>query len=395
MSTLSESSQPALVANPVEAVRAIRPILEAQRSWADENARIAPAALKAARDADVFTLFAPREVRGTEATLPEITAICEELGYADPAVGWHAGNSAAVCRAALELPTEERERIFAGPHGPFGFSVVAIDAVATPVDGGYLLNGRWPFVTGCLDTTWVSLAGMVREDGAPRIIDGVRDVRTFIVPRHDCEVVRTWETASAMRGTGSHAVTVANAFVPESMTRRLPPRPFVCDRPLFRLPVLVPGAHVPAALSVGIARRVLDAAVDLVATKVSRMDGKAYRDNPSIQQRIGEAQAAVDGLSAALQAVSAEVWRSAEVGEVPPRIRGRMWATDLWVMDQSRNIVSGLLTVSTSAVYSNRNLVETGLRDIHAIGAASEHIRDLQLAYGREILGMEPGNPMY
>jgi hypothetical protein len=46
--------------------------------------------------------------------------------------------------------------VFAGPPGPYGFSIVR-GGMATPVDGGYRLTGRWPFLTGARDVTWAAV----------------------------------------------------------------------------------------------------------------------------------------------------------------------------------------------------------------------------------------------
>lgn len=47
----------------------------------------------------------------------------------------------------------------------------------TPTDDGYLLDGRWPFVTGALDAPWAAINAVVSSD------DPVPDVRLCLVPR--------------------------------------------------------------------------------------------------------------------------------------------------------------------------------------------------------------------
>jgi 3-hydroxy-9,10-secoandrosta-1,3,5(10)-triene-9,17-dione monooxygenase len=92
-------------------------------------------------------------------------------------------------------------------------------AEVTPVEGGYRISGRWGFSSGVDHCDWAFLGGLVPdpEGGAP-------DYRTFLVPRSDFEIDHNWDTLG-LRGTGSHDVTVKDAFRPRlphpSLQRRL------------------------------------------------------------------------------------------------------------------------------------------------------------------------------
>lgn len=260
---------------------------------------------------------------------------------------------------------------------------------ATPVEGGYRLTGAWQWVTGAKDLEWVALVGMVpaAEGGAP-------DPKLFVVPKRDLLMEDTWGVASAMRGTGSHAVRTEDAFVPAAYVAKVGGKPRI-QRPMYWLPQFVGGPVSTAALSIGSARLVLDEVKQLVATKVSRIDNVAFRDRPSMQRLIGEAAAELDILSAGMQSMTEEVWRHAQDGPVPPAIRGRMHTTSVMVMDRTRRLTSDLAVISTSALYSSRNLVETTVRDMHAMCASMEPIRSAVDDYGRLLLGMETTYPLF
>ncbi len=370
------------------AVKAIRPILMEHRFWADEHARMAPAVKEAAQRAGVFKLFAPVELGGRETALPELLAIMEELGYSDPTVAWHAGNSGGIGRGVAQLDPEIGREIFARSDGPFGFSGIP-GGTATPVAGGYLLSGAWQWVTGAMDLEWVSLLGMAQSSNGP-----APEPKFFIVPKRDVIVDDTWSVASSMRGTGSHAVRTEDAFVPDAYIAQIGGNPRI-ERPGFYLPPLIGGPVSTGAMCIGSARLVLDEVKGLVATKVSRADGIAFRDRPSMQRLIGDTAAELDVLSAGVQAMAEEVWAHAQNGPVPRLARGKMWTTSLLAMDRTRRLTSDLATVSTSALYSGRNLVETTLRDMHAMCAAMEPLRNAVDDYGKVLMGMEPSYPLY
>jgi len=303
-------------------------------------------------------------------------------------VGWHAGNSGAIGRAVAQLDPEIGREIFARSDGPFGFSGIP-GGNATPIDGGYRLTGAWQWVTGAKDLEWVSLLGMIQSTNG-----AVSVPKLFIVPKRDLIIDDTWSVASSMRGTGSHAVRTEDAFVPAAYVAQIGGKPRI-ERPVFVLPPFIGGPVSTGALCIGSARLVLDEVKALVATKVSRADGVAFRDRPSMQRLIAEAAAEVDMASAGVQSMAEEVWAHAQHGSLPLAVRGRMWTTSLLAMDRARRLASDLATVSTSALYSGRNLVETTLRDIHAMCASMEPMRNAVDDYGRVLLGMEPSYALY
>ena len=347
--------------------------------------------LEACRNAGVFTLVTPRELGGADVGLPELFAIFEELGYSDPTIGWHAGNSFALAGNASYLGPAEREMIFAQGPGPFGFSGIA-GGIAHEVDGGFRLSGRWQFVTGCLDAPYAWLHGTVHDGDRPRLIGEAPDARAFIVPSSEFVIDRTWEHASAMRGTGSHAVSVQDVFVPNGFVlsllkmgrRQLSSRaarwPFGASSPVTN-----------AAICVGIARRSVEEAIRLIKAQSPRMAYTPYRDRADIQQSIAAAMTAVNAYSAGLQAMAEEVQAAAlEEPPIPESTRARMWASLNWTIDQTRLVVSEMARISTSSVYGSENPTEMALRDVHAICASMEAFRDAEEAAGRVYLGMPP-----
>ena len=347
----------------VAAARDLRGTIDAGRAWADEHSRMAPEVVQALRDAGLFTMTAPRDVGGAEAPFPEGIAVFEELGYSDPSAAWHVANSAALCTAAADLEADARDPIFAAAPGPFGFGGVTT-VHGEPVEGGYRASGRAPFMTGVNDAPWALFQGDVHENGAVRELDGMPDIRQFILPASDFTVESTWGAARAMRGTGSDAATVTDAFVPDGRTRSLIKPAVVIDRPVFRIPVLAHmGPPASAAMIVGIMRRATDETATRLAARTS--GSIIARDRVSFHQRLGEATAAVDVYSAGLQAMAEAVWADAQAGALSQAAQARMYATSLWVMDQTRapsTLLSDLLLLMGSAFYASANPVDASLQ---------------------------------
>src|SRR5690606_11962744 len=77
---------------------------------------------------------------------------------------------------------------------------------------GFIFNGEWQFSSGTDHCQWVVIGGVVADaDGTPNRAD----VRHFILPRGDYEILHdTWEVMG-LKGTGSKHLRVKDAFVPD------------------------------------------------------------------------------------------------------------------------------------------------------------------------------------
>ncbi len=392
MSTATTTALPP--GETVERVRAILPIIEASRDWADEHGRMAPVVLAATREAGLYMATAPVEVGGSNTPLPDLVQIFEDLGYHDATVGWHAGNSYGItAHLVMYLDEPLRSQIVHEGCGPFGFAG-APSGRARQVDGGYVLSGTWPFMTGSLDAAWADLHGfVVDEQGNQQTLAGQPDLRSFLLPAEDFAVGSSWTNAAAMRGTGSNSVTVTDVFVPNERAISLIQRP---ERRVssvyYRFSPAA--AQVPnAAMVLGLTHRVVDEVIAILRTKVAGYSGQAYRESLSMQRELGAAMATVEGLHHAMMAVAADTWQRMLDRNIDNDVRRRAFTTNLWVFDTCRRVATDTMVLATSTVYANWNVIEKSVRDIHAICAASEPLRMYQEAAGRVLLGMPPNAP--
>ncbi|MEZ5232668.1 MAG: acyl-CoA dehydrogenase family protein [Acidimicrobiia bacterium] len=364
------------------------------RELAEERARLAPEVGEAAGRAGLWSLTAPKECGGAELPLPTLLTWFERLGEADPTVGWHAVNSIPTGLVSARLGERERAAVLARLDRPFGYAgALAAGVAMVPDDGGFRLRGTWPFMTGAADASWATATVMVTDaDGRPA---APRDVRRIVFPLADAEVGETWQAASGMRGTGSHAVAVTDLYVPETMAVPLDAPPLL-DRPLFNINDAVLFFAPCAAMAVGILRSATAAVIELVGGKISRFDGHAHFDDPRIQQYVADAVAAAECLSAGLERVCGRYWdRQVEAASPEPERRARLWSVVFASFDVARYHVSNLYAVGTSSAYATRNPIERALRDVHALNAAFDSFQSLRRAAGRSLLGHEPNHPRF
>lgn len=124
-------------------------LIREHREVAEDSARLAPEVLREGGKAGLWVLAAPAEVGGHELTFTELFDVLERLGQADVTVAWHAVNSGSTGHAAGRLPESVRSQVFSSIDRPFGFSgAAAAGVVVSRDDGGFRLEGTWPFMTG-------------------------------------------------------------------------------------------------------------------------------------------------------------------------------------------------------------------------------------------------------
>ena len=164
------------------------------------------------------------------------------------------------------------------------------------VEGGYKLSGHWGFSSGSKHCDWAFLGAMV----PPKNPGEAPDYRTFLVPRADYEIVDNWNV-SGLEGTGSHDITVKDAFVPEHRTHRSI-HGFECNSPgnavnehyIFRLPFGQIFVRAVSSSSIGCLKGVIDSYVQVNKDRVGLNDGNKIATDPDAQMALAECIAAVD-----------------------------------------------------------------------------------------------------
>lgn len=185
--------------------------------------------------------------------------------------------------------------VFAGPNTEPSNSVGLQPAtVATPTDGGYLVNGRKIFGTNApvadVLGAWVCVPD---PDGGPPTM------ATVTVPRNARGVTihDDWD-ALGMRASGSCSVTFQDCFVPDSM---LSPIGTCGHWPVNLLLFLTALAFPLVATFVGIAEAALDQARAQVTTKRKGPTGRLLADRSGVQQLVAEAEVELAAARACLE----------------------------------------------------------------------------------------------
>ncbi|OQS15649.1 hydroxylase [Nocardia donostiensis] len=176
--------------------------------------RLSDTTAKHLRDSGVIRMLQPKEYGGLEAHPREAAETTMALAALDGAAGWVAGIVGVHpwelaffdAKAQEEIWGEDNDMWMASPYAPMG--------VAVPVEGGYILNGRWSFSSGTDHCGWIVIGAAVGGKDGNR----TGEVLHVVLPRSDYEIDHDSWNVIGLRGTGSKDLIVKDAFIPEYRT---------------------------------------------------------------------------------------------------------------------------------------------------------------------------------
>jgi alkylation response protein AidB-like acyl-CoA dehydrogenase len=371
----------------------LTPLIRAHRAAAEEACRLTPAVHTALAHTGLYRAIAPLEVGGDELSFPDQVRVAEALGYADPSVAWCVINSWGAGIVAGRITPEARQRLFADPDVFFGFGF-APGGRATPSAAGYRLHGEWPVVSGCQLARWFVLSSRMLDGEQPRPVHSVPLVKSLVVAAEHVEILDTWSDVVGLRGSGSHAVRIADAPVPADFVCGLSD-PLLIDRPAYRLNLFLYQAGVGAVL-LGTARAAVDALIDQASHRVSVAVGRAWRDWPNIQDTLVTAVAEVTAARAGLIEAVERAWEAVQdQPEVPRELRALVYALTHHAHRTAREAVSRVYTAGSIDALHRSHVLEQALRDVHAMSVNWERYRQVYYDAGRVLMGLDPLAPMY
>jgi 3-hydroxy-9,10-secoandrosta-1,3,5(10)-triene-9,17-dione monooxygenase len=375
-------------------VRALLPALRERAVPAEKLRRVPDETIADFQEAGLFRCLQPKRYGGFEldpATLYqaviEVGAVCGSTGWILGVIGIHNWHLAL-------FPPQAQDDIWGKDTSIQVSTSLAPTGTVTRVDGGFRLQGRWPFSSGCDFCHWAALGGVVPplEDGAPP------DVRTFLVPRSDYTIDDTWY-AVGLCATGSKDVVVDDAFVPEYRTHSYRdafyltnPGAVVNDGPLYRLPF---GLVFPACISspaIGVALGALAAFREQTITRISPRDKSRVAEDPFVQFSLAEAAAEVTAARDRLLGNFGEAMRTVcEGGELSLAQRARYRWDTAKAADRSVRAVDRLFEASGGRGIFLDNPIQRAWRDVHAIRAhAGNNLERAAFVFGRSELGLPP-----
>ena len=376
--------------DPVARARGVAASLAAASDAVEATRRIPEPLLTELHDARLTRMLLPRSAGGDEVEPGAYLLAVEEISRHDASVGWNIFVANSATLIAAYLPAETARMIYADPRTLIAWGPPnACRAAAVP--GGYRVNGRWDFASGCRQATWMGAhCHVVEPDGSLRLDTAGRPtIRSMLFPVDRATLLDTWHTIG-LCGTASNSYTVEDVFVPEAFsTTREDPTLRRETGPLYAFTMQGLYAVGVAGVALGTARAMLETLVDLTARKAPRRLAR-MADDAVVQASIARAEARHGAARAYLLEILADVYAKADrsaPSDIPDRARVRLACSNAI---QAAIEVANFSYRRRAWMRSSAAAFERRFRDIHTLSQQIQS-RDAHFeAVGKVLLGVPP-----
>ncbi|MBE7374297.1 indole-3-acetate monooxygenase [Pseudomonas lopnurensis] len=257
----------------------------------------------------VYRALVPRRFGGDERSPREFCEMVEALSHADGSAGWVASFGMSPVYLA-SLPPDTIAKVYAdGPDVVFAGGIFPPQP-AEQVEGGFRVNGRWKYSSGCMG------AQLVGVGIAPKNGDKLDLPRLAVMPQKKASIEETWDTVGLL-GTGSHDLVIEDVLVPEEWTFVRGGKPNL-DEPFFRYPSLSFATQVLSVVGLGVARAALDELYAMAGDRVSVTGAPGLGDRPLTQTDVARAEASLRAARCFFYEAIDEAWAHVLAGDPVP-----------------------------------------------------------------------------
>ena len=353
----------------VQRARALAPKLRERAVKAERDRNIPRESVEEYIDAGLMRTIMPKRWDGYEHDHEVAFDIAIELGRSTcGSSAWclnylsdHAGILAHFPdEAQHDVWSENRDACIATSAAPTGKAKVA--------SGGYRLDGQWSWASGIRHSQWIMIGGLMFREGEHH-----PDMRLFLVPTSDLEVLDTWYCAG-LRGSGSHTVALDDLFVPEhrsvsfsTLRDAVSPGSKINIAPMYRTPFIAVHTYALLAPALGLARGAYADFVQWTRQRYLTYTPLAVAQHVPVQIRVAEIAAQID--AADLLARRCFAIARADYTGVTLEQRLLLRRDFTYAMRMVRAAMDDLIKISGSSGLRDDNSVQRCWRDVHAISS--------------------------
>lgn len=270
------------------------PLLREHARRADDDRRLPDEVVTALADAGLLRMRVPLRFGGHESSMQTLVDVLTTLARGDGAAAWTVSVWTISSWMVGLFPDEVQDVVFADPDVRV-CGIISPTAQATPVEGGYRVDGQWAFNTAALLSDWNTNAAVIAHP------DGSFEPAMVLIPSDELSHVDDWETVG-MRGTGSVTSIADGVFVPEARVMSMGPviagqhsSVVNAASPVFNAPFLPTACTIVSAVAAGLARAAQDAFGErLPGRKITYTDYADQSAAPVTHLKVAEAAVAAD-----------------------------------------------------------------------------------------------------
>jgi alkylation response protein AidB-like acyl-CoA dehydrogenase len=383
----------------VSAAADLVPMLR-ERAQATESARrVSGETMQDFRRAGLFKLMQPARYGGYEYGFTAFIDVISELGRGCTSSAWCCAIGSIHQWLIAGFPEQAQDDVWKSNPDAFACVSYAPTGTTQTVDGGYLINGRWQYVSNADNSEWIIVGAQFpsADKNAPA------EPGFLLVPRSEWLIEDNWHVAG-QAGTGSKTISIGTpTFVPGHRKLTIaqaasgaPPGTSVNANRIYRIPFL---SALPVCLVsplLGTALGAVEEFINLCGVRVTRGavggGGNRLSEFFPVQSKLAEASGLADAARLLITRDTAEVERTIMQGQplsVDQRIRNRR--DHAFAARLARDAVDTLFSAVGGAGLALDQPIQRMWRDSNAI------VRHITLNWdavssmvGQHLLGLTP-----
>jgi 3-hydroxy-9,10-secoandrosta-1,3,5(10)-triene-9,17-dione monooxygenase len=378
----------------IKLARELRPLFSREAPEGDKLRAPTPAAEKALLENGLLSMLLPQRWGGAGLSMTGFAKVQIELGKGDPSISWVSqivnGTTwvaSLTSDATQEALFGEGPKLVCGAYNPPG--------KARKVEGGYIVNGAWPYTSGSRQAHWAQSGVLIEASEGP-VVPGIN---MCYIPFSQIEMQDTWYM-TGMQGTGSDTSVARDVFVPDHLMVTMD-KPFGHVEPNKRhtgapsdiLPV------VPAVRATGLAQLLgaAEAMLEIVEAESKKKTivttfFKSRVDSGAVLHDLGEVAAQLDTARLLLFTTTGTLDDVALTGrEFPTLERAKHKAQSAQIVELIHKSIETMMFISGSSAFALSNPLSRYWRDIHV---GLRHITNVPFLsyeiYARDRMDVKP-----
>jgi alkylation response protein AidB-like acyl-CoA dehydrogenase len=302
----------------LESANKIGPVINQYIDEEENNRRLSKPVIDALRKSSFHRLFMPESLGGLELDPLTVAKLVEEIASYNTAAGWSMMVANVSTWWSRSLPQKGIEEIYKSGPDTLIAGAFHPPMMATPVDGGFRINGRSPLTSNVNEAKWIFVTAFVMEQGQIKINNGIPEIIGVMMNAKDCEIIDTWYTLG-LKASDSNDIAAKDVFVPNHLFFPLAPE-FQPNKyyegPLYKFSAIGTSvACLIAPVALAVASNAIKELKLLAEKKTSFGSMVPLREKGTIQKKLGMAEALVKSSRAYLHTTIGDCWNKTLAGQ--------------------------------------------------------------------------------
>lgn len=193
----------------IESAKKIGQAAEAEALQAEKDATISENIIKLIREEGVSKLILPKRYGGPQIDFTTFADMIKQVGYYNLSAAWITYFFSLHNAWVAYLPEHRQKEII--QSGGLLADIFAPIGQLEKVKGGYVVSGKYNFVSGIKYAGWVGVGALLQKEGSTE-----KTMAGFVINTKDVQIIENWDSMG-LRGSGSHTIIVDKVFVPDDL----------------------------------------------------------------------------------------------------------------------------------------------------------------------------------